>query len=83
MAKIKGMDLEILTNTVQSFDTEAMREIYRARDFPRSAAVKDLNKRYRWDLFYLACRVGLRQKLEGDYFDDHIYTALKSAIPDL
>lgn len=35
-------------------DTETVRESYRAGRFPRADAVKDLDMRYRWDLFYAA-----------------------------
>lgn len=39
---------------ISPLDTEQRRERYRAGDFYNADKVKDLNKRYRWDLLWLA-----------------------------
>tara|TARA_B100000519_G_C13954821_1_gene302444 strand:+ start:245 stop:538 length:294 start_codon:yes stop_codon:yes gene_type:complete len=49
--------------------------------FPRQAQVHDLNRRYRWDLFYHATAnaSGLRSQL-AQYSSDHIDTALRHLV---
>ena len=37
---------------IKPYDTEATRQEYRDGKFPRADKVQDLDKRYRWDLFY-------------------------------
>lgn len=83
MGKIKGRDLDAIKTAVGALDTKERRDRYRAGNFPRSQAVKDLDKRYRWDLFYGAQRQGLTLEGWDDYLDAHIYTALKSVVPSL
>jgi hypothetical protein len=78
--KVTPSDLDIIRGAVTPYDTEERRDRYRRGDFPRADAVQDLNKRYRWDLFYgTRAYLGVR----GEYADAHFYTALKSVIPDL
>lgn len=54
--------------------------------FPRAAAVKDLWKRYRWDLYWHATATanapwsGLRSRLAQYLSDDHIDTALRKIV---
>lgn len=42
---------------IKPLDTPELRAKYRVGDFPRSDFVTDLDKRYRWDLFWLAQEV--------------------------
>ena len=78
--KMTPEDYANLRDAVSPLDTEERRADYRAGRFPRADAVRDLDKRYRWDLYY-----AVRQQLNiGDgYSDDHTYTALRRAIPAL
>lgn len=76
-----------LTEKVQALDVHARREMYRSGRFPRADRVKDLDKRYRWDLFWLAF-----DQAGGDFraafnaeglTDSHIDTILRRAVPAL
>lgn len=78
--KIKGQDFDRLAERVRQFDTPESRARYLARDFPRSDVVKDLNKRYRYDLFYAARGY---DGMPDAYTDAHYYSALKKIVPDL
>jgi hypothetical protein len=46
--------------------------------------VQDIDRRYRWDLYWGAARLagGLPDSTNG-YSDAHVYTALKSVVPSL
>lgn len=74
-------------SSIEALDTEDRRHAYREGNFPRSAGVKDLNKRYRWDLLWVAnsrsenCLIGAAYS-EG-LNDAHIDTALRKAVPEL
>ena len=62
------------------------RQAYREGRFPRADRVKDLDARFRWDLFHTVLRRNrrLREVIESeDLNDSHIYTALKRIIPPL
>jgi hypothetical protein len=72
-----------LRELIAPLDTEETRERYKTGQFPRSAAVVDLNKRYRWDLFYAVRGYTLLPEDRRDIFDTHIYTALKRVVPPL
>ena len=61
---------------------------YENGDFPRSDKVKDLQKRFCFDLFFatgirIGDGIGIIGDINGDYADTHIYTALKSACPKI
>jgi hypothetical protein len=63
-------------------------EQYQTGQFTRSERVKDLQKRFCWDLFWatgfrIGDGVGMDTNcgITGDYHDDHIFTALKSVCP--
>lgn len=61
-------------------------EIYRNGDFPRSDRVKDLNMRFRWDLFWSVTGKHHAAPLYADYDyldDSHIDTALRRLVPDI
>lgn len=78
---IDGPDLARLRGAIEPFDTPAERARYVARDFPRAHIVRDLDRRYRWDLFWRAH--GMEQ-LTGAYPGDaHIDTALRRIVAPL
>ena len=71
--------------TAADYDNPIVRDRYRRRDIPRAAAVQDIDKRFRWDLFHASdpqCVV-LRTLYDAGYHDAHIDTALKSIVPAL
>ncbi|MAK37154.1 MAG: hypothetical protein CMC15_13460 [Flavobacteriaceae bacterium] len=54
---------------------------YSNGNFARANSVKDLNKRYRWDLFYAATRFEKSFRDELTYLQDsHIDTALRNIV---
>ena len=88
MAKLK---LETLRNSIESeverLDTERVRQLYRDGQFPRADKVKDLDKRYRWDLLW-----AINNPMRRDFFDavreldandSHIDSLLKAMIKPL
>lgn len=85
--KITTAEITTLREAIAPLDTEARREAYRNGDFPRADAVKDLDQRYRWDLFWAAFNVpnmDVRAILAtGKYNDAHIDTALRSIVPSI
>lgn len=88
--KIKPKDLAVLTDKIKPLDTPERRAQYLAGDFKNSRAVKDLNKRYRWDLLWLSgLKIGDGAGVKGDldlysYMEDgHIDTALRHTVPNL
>jgi len=71
---------------VKPFDTEDNRTKYRNRDISNADAVRDIDKRYRWDIFYAVAR------RNSDFYDAlqsaspndaHIDTLLKSVVQPL
>jgi hypothetical protein len=71
---------------IEALDTPEMREIYLRGDFPRSDKVEDLNKRYRWDLFFCWFRKTGENRLMLDVEElnnDDIDTALKKIVPPI
>lgn len=84
--KIEPTDLESLAAMVKPSDTPAIRAQYIAGDFPRADRVKDLNKRFRWDLLWMGDGATRRAWFDRVYKyanDDHIDTALRSIVPVL
>lgn len=83
--KITDAHYSRLLGLVHALDTPAVRAAYRAGEFRQSSLVKDLDKRYRWDLFQAAMRGN------GEFVDDlysylsdaHLDTALRRAVPPL
>lgn len=71
-----------LEDQIGSLDTEDRREAYRSGNFPRADRVKDLDVRYRWDLFYAAGGHRLIDP-EENLTSDHIDTALRRIVPAL
>lgn len=68
-------------SVVAPLDTEERRERYRAGDFPRADAVQDLDRRYRWDLFWAA--EAWRLVADAGYSDAHTDTALRRMVAPL
>lgn len=82
--KVTPSHIQALRDAIVPLDTATLRETYRNGQFPRAGLVKDLNRRYRWDLFYSAPVQTARVMLStSDYNDSHIETALKQIIPNL
>jgi len=83
--KVTPEHLAMIREAVAPLDTEDTRARYRAGEFPRAAAVQDLNKRYRWDVLHASSsRNGLIRTLyAAGYNDAHIYTALRAVVADL
>lgn len=83
--KITPAHLAALRERVSPLDTAERRECYRSGDFPRAELVKDLDKRYRWDLFY-AGTAGDWSLVTAIYTyanDTHLDTALRSIVAPL
>jgi hypothetical protein len=90
--KIKPEHFEIIKKAIEPHDTTENRAIYREGRFHKAATTKDVNKRYRWDLFWHAQRLanpfGPSVKWVCDTLypyldDDHIDTALRSIVKPL
>ena len=56
---------------------------YATRHFPRADKVKDLDKRFRWDLFYNSTTTVFRFDLYEYLDDSHIDTALRRIVKPL
>jgi hypothetical protein len=64
---------------------EEIRQRYRDRQIPRGDLVQDIDKRFRWDLYWAAARHsehGMPDSTNG-YNDAHIDTALRSIVAEL
>jgi len=71
-----------------ALDTEATRTAYLNGDFPRSDRTKDLDMRYRWDLFWAAVNATKEAEIIGkvrseELDDTHIDTMLRSIVAPL
>jgi len=85
--KIKPEHLAKLKALIEPLDTQERRTQYLKGAFYNADKVRDLNKRYRWDLFWDST-VGEKHQTFRDnlwfyMIDDHIDTALKSIVKDL
>ncbi len=65
----------------ENFLTSEIVEKYETGKFPLSNRVKDLNMRFRWDLFWSVSEDWGVQA--GIYFDSHIDTALRKIVPTI
>jgi hypothetical protein len=95
--KITETHRTVLAEAIAPLDLEEYRVKYRAGDIARFDSVKDINKRYRWDLYWFAVRIRNHAILSGEYDIepsaipdstngynmDHIDTALRSIVPAL
>lgn len=73
--------LEKLSAAITPLDTDERRAAYRAGRFPRADRVNNLDKRYRWDLFWASDAIS--ELSDGRYADAHIDTALRRIVPAL
>ena len=84
--KMSEKAFQNLRTHIEPLDTLERRDQYRNGDFPNAAAVKDLNKRYRWDLLW-ASGVSSRDisdlYRDEDLNDAHIDTALRRIVVDI
>ena len=82
--KVTAEHLANLAQAIEPLDTPERRTAYRNGDFPRAEHVKDLDKRYRWDLFWAAWdAAGQSPDFLAQYSDSHIDTALRRIVPVL
>tara|TARA_R110000751_G_scaffold33085_1_gene82707 strand:+ start:229 stop:525 length:297 start_codon:yes stop_codon:yes gene_type:complete len=84
--KIKAEHLEYLKQEIKIFtDREGMSNLvreYETGDFCRSDKVKDLQRRFCFDLFYYAGLSKWACDTLYQYLDDtHLYTALRAILP--
>ena len=70
-----------LDDAIGALDTGTPRDAYRNGRFPRADTVQDLDKRYRWDLFWAAG--GWRLLGDEDLNDSHIDSALRAIVSPL
>lgn len=83
--KITQKDLDLMEKEINKFwltnDKEKVVTAYETGNFPRSDKVKDLQKRFCWDLFYYA----RLERFSHDRFkglnDEHLFTALRKICP--
>lgn len=79
--KIDAGKLAAMREAIDPLDTPERREKYRTGQFRHADRVKDLDKRYRWDLLYDS---GVFDVVDlYDYMDAHIDTALRYLVPPL
>lgn len=85
--KIRKEDQRTLAGYIQAVDTPERRELYRTGQIPRVGKVVDLDKRYRWDLFYLVRRLPLGEVTINKIYtyanDTHIDTLLRAVVKPL
>lgn len=82
--KITTTSLEALRERIAPLDTDANRQAYREGRFVRSDKVKDLDRRYRWDLLWATCAGPFVSDLYAEGLNDsHIDSALKAVVPAL
>lgn len=82
--KVSDADFAILKAAIEPVDLPEYRSRYKNRDIARADSVKDINKRYRWDLYYFAARQrGSLPDSTNGYNMDHIDTALRKIVPDI
>ncbi len=79
--KVTTEHVQALKALIEPLDTEARREAYCKGEFSYSELTKDVNRRYRWDLWWTA--KAYRAIEDATYNDAHIDTALKSIVPML
>ncbi len=82
MSKIPAEIVAKMGERIEPLDTEELRAKYRAREIVRAEAVKDIDVRYRWDLYY-AARAYEAFPVDYDYMGSHVDTALRKLVPAL
>lgn len=81
--KINPATVAEMADAIQPFDTEQVRDAYRRGDFPRADKVKDLDKRYRWDLLAASGFKAWRCYDQPGVDDTHIDSVLRSIVAPL
>lgn len=82
--KITPEHLATMRGAIQPLDTVDRRLQYSNRLFPRADRCLDVNKRYRWDLLWMAFKEKWVCDTLYPYLNDtHIDSALRSIIYDL
>jgi len=82
--KMAAPDFEALKAAIEPLDTELNRSRYLKGEFPRAELVKDLDTRYRWDLYWAAGGIHrILPDVEHDYKTAHIDTALRNIVAPL
>ncbi len=83
--KVTGQELEVLRGAISPLDTPERRSAYASGNFVRAELVRDLDKRYRWDLFYDARRVVGYDAFDfvSNYTAEHLDTALRNIVTGL
>lgn len=81
--KLAPETIAAMAAAIAPLDTPERRDIYRRRDFPHAEHVKDLDKRYRWDLIaWSSFKVWTCYDQEG-VTDKHIDSALRNIVAPL
>lgn len=79
-----AQQVEAIRQAVKALDTPELRAKYVARRIPRANTVRDISKRYRWDLYYLAISDGaISYDTLRDLNDSHVDTVLRAVVPVL
>ena len=84
--KVTEEHYNIMAEAIQPFNNEENRLAYKEGRFPRADKVKDVNVRYRWDLYYAARRthyLDFSHEGESLYNGEHIDTALRNIVEAL
>jgi hypothetical protein len=82
--RVSAEHQRIMRLAIEPLDTPQQRVRYLAGDFARSDQVKDLDKRYRWDLYWHAVDGGTPMPdSTDDYTMDHLDTALRRIVKRL
>jgi hypothetical protein len=83
--KIKQEDYDDLVALLGLLkDIPEQRVLYKAGKFPHAERVRDLPKRFAWDMFFRTPeepRLELTWRLYKYLHDEHIYTALRRIVP--
>lgn len=82
--KMAAPDFAALKAAIEPLDTAERRQVYREGKFARAELVKDLDTRYRWDLYWMVGGLhGVLPDVTHDYKDAHIDTALRRIVAPL
>ena len=75
--------VEQVRAAIAPLDTQEMRDAYRNGQFPRADKVKDLDKRYRWDLVNATGYRTVCDLYDAGMNDTHIDTILRTVVAPL
>lgn len=85
--KMKTEHFQYIKSEIEKFigdDLEKLKTIYENGAFNNADKVKDLDKRFRWDMFHFAKLLQFQCDTLYDYLnDDHIDTALREIFKDV